>query len=489
MMFLTLGVLLIFASGLILYGSLFASQESIFLLSKPIRDDWVFAYKFQGAVAFSSYAFLLLGVPVLLAYGIVGEAPWYYYLFLPFFFLGFTLLPGSLGALLCLAIVNLLPQRRYHLLALIVSIVVLVVGLWAYQVYLATGQAVDRGGKEAITRLLGHFAFASGSLVPSHWVAKGLQAAARNNPVEAAQYLALVWSNGLMLYLLAAWSSSWLYRRGYNRLSTGGTIRRRVGGAWLDGLLEKVLFFLPTQLLLLIGKDFRTFRRDPQQWGQVLLFTTLLVLYITNIRRLFINDIGWMYQNTLSLLNLCAVCLLLCTWTGRFIYPLLSLEGRKFWVLGLLPLPRERLIWSKFAFATCGSLLLSLPLVLLSDIMLEMPWPALVLHTLIVLVLASGLSGLAVGLGAALPNFRETDPSKIAVGFGGTLNLVAGLGLLLAILVFMALPWHFQVKGPHEQPGSWLIILGGATLGLGVGLLAVALPLRMGVRRLQEMEF
>ena len=32
-----------------------------------------------------------------------------------------------------------------------------------------------------------------------------------------------------------------------------------------------------------------------------------------------------------------AIALLLCTYTGRFVYPMLSLEGRKFWVLGLLP--------------------------------------------------------------------------------------------------------------------------------------------------------
>ena len=59
-----------------------------------------------------------------------------------------------------------------------------------------------------------------------------------------------------------------------------------------------------------------------------------------------------MFQNFISLLNFCAVALLLCTYTGRFVYPLLSLEGRKFWILGLLPLDREQLLWGKFVFAT-----------------------------------------------------------------------------------------------------------------------------------------
>jgi ABC-2 type transport system permease protein len=257
-----------------------------------------------------------------------------------------------------------------------------------------------------------------------------------------------------------------------------------------------VAWFLPfihPQTRLLIIKDFRTFRRDPQQWGQVLLFTGLLVLYFTNIRRLFVKDIDWPYQNAISFINLCAISLLLCTYTGRFIYPMLSLEGSKFWILGLLPLRREQLLWGKFAFSTAGGLILAESLMLLSDLMLEMPWQALVLHLFTVAVLAAGLSGLSVGLGAIMPNFRETDPSKIAVGFGGTLNLVAGLLFLLLILGLMAGPWHLfmALTPPEKEPPTLMlpVVLFCLGLGLIVGLASVLLPLRAGIRALRQMEF
>src|SRR5262249_59557128 len=87
-----------------------------FLLSGPARADQVFAYKFQGAVIFSSWAFLLLGSPILIAYGLAFSVPWYFYVFLPLFFLGFVLLPGSLGALLCLLVANCLPRHFRHVL-------------------------------------------------------------------------------------------------------------------------------------------------------------------------------------------------------------------------------------------------------------------------------------------------------------------------------------------------------------------------------------
>ena len=74
-----------------------------------------------------------------------------------------------------------------------------------------------------------------------------------------AYNLGLIWSYGLFLYLVTLWLARKLYRRGYNRLASGGTLRKRYGGHWLDDLLCKPLFFLDTQTRMLIIKDFRTF--------------------------------------------------------------------------------------------------------------------------------------------------------------------------------------------------------------------------------------
>jgi ABC-2 type transport system permease protein len=93
-----------------------------------------------------------------------------------------------------------------------------------------------------------------------------------------------------------------------------------------------------------------------------------------------------------------------------------------------------------------------------------------------------------------MPNFRESDPSKIAVGFGGTLNLIVGLMFVLTIVGSMALPSHVAEALSHsEGPGmprffNWLIPL-GLTVGVLVGIGSVAVPLRAGARTLQNMEF
>src|SRR5690242_2114164 len=125
--------------------------------------------------------------------------------------------------------------------------------------------------------------------------------------------------------------------------------------------------------------------------------------------------------------------------------------------------------------------------------MLGIPLLGIGLHVLTVAVLAFGLSGLSVGMGACLPNFRESDPSKIAAGFGGTLNLVAGLLFLILVLGCMAVPWHLvrmlSELGEISTVASVSLVGGGLVLGLAVGAAGVILPLHAGIKALREMEF
>ncbi len=493
LLFLTLTVMLTFSTGIIVYSSLFASAESQFLMALPIPDDHVFAYKLQGGIAFSSWAFVLLGSPVLIAYGLeMGDgAPWYYYVAMPVFFLGFILMPGSLGAVACLVLVNILPRHRLQALLAIVVVLAVALLAWSYSVFREAAQSPY--SKTWFENLIAELSVIGGSWVPFQWIARGLKLAAVGRPIEMLRYLGLVWSNGLMAYIAALWLGRRLYRRGLNRVASGGTLRRRYGGAWLDDTVTRLLFFLDPQARLLIVKDFRTFRRDPAQWAQVLIFLALAALYFSNVRRFYEQDLGRWFKNFISLLTLVAGSLLMCAYTGRFIFPMLSLEGRKFWILGLLPLDRAMLVWSKFAFSTAGCMLAGEFLAVFSNLMLHMPASLVVMHALTIGVLAFGLSGLSVGLGACLPNFRETDPSKIAMGFGGMLNVIAGLLLLLVLITLMALPAHLLYARQTDLPlpltdfpwWVWAPFLAG----LLIGLTAAAIPLRPATGRCVRWSF
>jgi ABC-2 type transport system permease protein len=491
-LFLTLGIMLIFSGGLILYGSLFASPEARFLLALPARADQVFAYKFAGAIGFSSWAFVLLGLPVLAAFGIAYSVAWPYWVSLPFFLFGFLLMPGSVGAIAALLVVNLAPRHRRQILIALAAFAVIAAGcfLWTWA---SSALGANVSNRDALSGLLGQLAFARDAWMPNHWLTLGLQAAARGNVPEMLFRLALVWSNGLLAYVVAAWVSHLLYRRGFNRLQTGGELRRRYGPSRLDHWLERSLTILDKPTRLLIVKDFRTFRRDPGQWLQIVIFVGLGLTYFSNSRQFYRSDLGRPFQHGVALVNLLATCMLLCAYMGRFIYPMLSLEGRKFWVLGLMPIRRRQLLIGKFGFAAVGALVIAGPLILAADLLLGVSLAATFLHGVTIVAVAIGLSGLAVGIGAILPNFRETDPSKIAVGFGGTMNLLAGLLYLLVEIALIAGPHHLHAmltSSDAAMPtGLFILQCVGVVLGIGLATAATLIPLRVGTQALEAMEF
>src|SRR5205823_1314340 len=119
-------------------------------------------------------------------------------------------------------------------------------GWWIYTVA-QENRAALRGpeqAQEAANTFLSRIAFGRSLWLPSGWVARGLMAAGRREAANSLYYLGLVWSNGLMLYLIAGWLAARLYRRGFNRVATGGDLRRKHGGLWMDRMLERLLPFV-----------------------------------------------------------------------------------------------------------------------------------------------------------------------------------------------------------------------------------------------------
>ena len=497
MFFSALMVMLTFSSGILLFSALFRGDDLRLLLTLPVRQGRVFLHKFQDAIFFSSWGFLLLGTPILLAYGIVAEAPWYYYLMVLPFLVAFTYIPTSVGALACLAVARWTPRRQLLWLVLSGAGIIAAAAWIVWSVVAAPSENMLTA--DWFDQILGRLRFVEQRLFPSWWLSAGLLEAAGGHLAQSFLFLALMISNALFLRQIAVWLAERGYRTAYSSLSEKSSSRGRATAGWIDqALIQPVP--LSANMRLLLVKDLRLFRRDPVQWSQVLIFLGLLLLYIVNIRRFNYNfhHVGW--ANMISFLNLSVVGLILATFTTRFIFPLVSLEARRFWILGLLPIRRETILWSKFLFAAGGSVIPCCTLVFLSDLMLRVEPAVLAIHQAICVLLCVGLSGIAVGLGARLPNFRETSPARIAAGFGGTLNLVLSAVYILIMVMLTALPCHFYIVAADTPLGNlvetqnlqwWLelwIFLGTFAAVL-LGIAATTIPMLMGFRAFRNTEF
>lgn len=507
--FASLLVMLIFSTGIILYAGLFASDEAKFLLVLPIPADLVFAFKFQEAMFFSCWGFLLLGTPMMAAYGITVGAPISFYAFAVAFFLSFAFVPGCVGALICLFITQCMPRRKREMLIALLAIAVAVGGVFGVRLWQASLH--DNLDRAWLTQLVEHLRVSNLPFLPSHWMSKGLLAAADiNDWSTAAFYMLVLVSNGMFFYLVTAFAYRLFYRRAYNRTHSNNFSGRRRASETLPRIISTIFAPLSGPIRVLILKDVRSFIRDPLQWLQVTLFIGLLGFYFITLGQMnyYTNSPYW--RTLVGFFNVAVTGLILATFTSRFIFPLLSLEGQKFWILGLCPIERDAILWGKFAFSAGGSLFVTTLLTILSALMLKLEAYLFALHLLTIVILCSGISGIAVGLGARFPQMRETDPSKIAAGFGGTLNLVASLAFLVTVIVVMAIPCHlYSVTEVVEQGRATLdllennnqsrevitlvqfrLLLGlSIVLSIVIGAFATLYPMRLGIRAFRSMEF
>ncbi|MGO9113522.1 MAG: putative ABC transporter permease subunit [Thermoguttaceae bacterium] len=497
--FFALFLMLIFSSGVILYGSLFRSGEVAYLLTMPIHEERIFQHKFQHAVTLSSWGFVLLGSPMLVAYGNVALAPWYYYAMVLPMLVAFVVIPAGIGAILLLAVMRFFPRKRGHLLALGIALLIgaTVWFFWSLFSRPESDLLTPRWFLEMLQRLQ----LAQEKPLPNWWLSSGLLEAAGHAWSESVMFLAILIANALFFRELAGMFAARIYRKAYWEAAGAGSSPTRVQMGWFDRTLNRCLGFLSPSVRLILMKDVRLFRRDPLQWSQFLILTCLLLMYFTNVHPVTYTLRLSQWVNVVSFMNLSVVGLLMSTFTTRFVFPLVSLEGHRFWLLGLLPLKRDSILWAKFLFSV-GCLLVPCGLlILLSDWRLGIPLMLMVQHQGTSLLLCLGLSGIGVGMGARLPVINEQSPSRIAAGFGGTLNLVIGTLFIVLILALATLPCHvylarqieptfsFSGEFTHWQIAirSWLIV--GSLASLIVGVLAALAPMWIGIRTFRRQEF
>jgi ABC-2 type transport system permease protein len=259
--------------------------------------------------------------------------------------------------------------------------------------------------------------------------------------------------------------------------------------------MERGLSFLSPITRALVMKDVKTFWRDPAQWSQLVMLFGLIFLYIAHLRGAYFRSNTFdilvpKWQVVMSYFNMGSTCFVLSILTTRFVYPMLSLEGKQYWLLGLAPMRRVRVVWQKFWLCWITSLILTESLMIFSNWILRVPPVMMLVSCVTLLLLSLGLTSLSVGLGAATPNFKEDNPARIANGLGGTLNVLLSLLYIGLVILIQIYPSFLLVTARWPQGSAGWALLGGTALALlVVQSVAIVVPMRVGLKKWNSMEF
>ncbi len=478
--------MLIFSNVLVAFSTLYRSREVAYLIQGPVSFRALFITRFAECVVFSSWALAFLGSPLILAYGIVAGAPLIFYVAAVVFYLPYIVLPAAIGSLITLVLTRVFPQLKIRVMILLGVLAVCLFFIYLKNILNAARLSED-------TFLLALFDAASqtqSSFLPSFWASRGILATMEGRSRECGFYLLLLLSNALLMTWVATETAQRVFYPGWSYLMGQDRTRRRPLDRGILGRLDGLLGGLRNPARALIVKDIKLFWRDATQWSQFVIFFGIMAVYIANIRNAAGNLHTAFWRNWVACLNIGACTLILATLTSRFVFPLVSLEGRRFWVIGLAPVTVRQLVRQKFWLSVATTSFFTVGLAVLSGVMLRVEPIHFFLSVYSVLIMNFGLAGLAVGLGALYPNFQEDNPARIVSGMGGTLNFLLSIGYITWVIGLQTAVLQGRVLNLFPNPQSFRWALAAVLVFItGLSVVSAWLPMRLGLRNLTDMEF
>jgi ABC-2 type transport system permease protein len=479
-------LLLIFSNVLVAFSTMYKSKEVVYLLQGPVSFREFFLARFVECVAFSSWSLGFLGSPLLLAYGIsINASPWFYLAALGFF-IPYVIIPACIGSVITLVLVRVFPRLKVPVLVLLGIGTVAGFFLYIRRIIESTRIAEDT----PITAFFAALERSQSAFLPSYWAAEGVLRAGKVELGAALYFFALLVANAAFALWISAELAQRLFYPGWAYLN--GQDKQRIKSpdrGPLNAFL-RLLRWIPQPQGALVMKDIKLFWRDPTQWSQFVIFFGIMAIYMANLRnssRYYEEEV---WRSWIACLNVGSVTLILATLTSRFVFPLVSLEGRRFWILGLAPLSFRQLVWQKFWLSVATTSFFTVGLALLSGYMLQLDPVYYALTVYSVVITNFGLAGLAVGLGTLYPTFTEDNPARIVSGMGGTLNLLVSIGYITLVVAAQTLILQWRVLERFTSPEMFWVALAAAVAFItALSLACTFVPMRLGLRNLEGREF
>jgi len=487
--FLTFLMILVLSNVITALSTFFLSEDLEFVVAAPIEPETVYGARLIETVVDSSWMVALMAVPLLAAYGAVYAAGPLYYLLAVGTVIPFLVIPAVLGSAVTLLLVNIFPARRTRDLLALVGLLA-VAGVVALVRFLRPERLMSPEEFSSLVDFVAVLRAPTSPWLPSEWAARSLMSYL-DGFFEWFPF-AFLWSTAAMCLVVGAW----LHRRFYD----GGFTRAQEGAERKDGrarsvFVDRALLAGQASTRVMVAKEIRVFFRDTTQWSQLILLGVLVSVYVYNITVLPLytgEEVSFLLINVVSFLNLGLAGFVIAAIAARFVFPAMSIEGRMMWLLESSPVDVRTIFWSKYWVGTLPLLLVALPLIVVTNVVLEASPFILALTTVTMVGVTFALTALALGFGALYPKHDTENVAEIPTSFGGLLFMMVAVSYLAGVVILEAWPVYLYLNSRvrvGEAGVGLLPLLMGVSGAAILTVLTTWLPLRVGIKRVQSADF
>jgi ABC-2 type transport system permease protein len=494
-----LGLLLLAFLSILLLSNIITALSSFFLArdlellsAAPVDGLRIYTARFIETIVNSSWMVVLILMPILLAFAVSYGFSFAFLAVTVVSLSAFLVLPAVVGTALTLVLVNVFPARRARDLLALIALFGAAALIMLFRL-LRPEQLARPEGFRNLVDFIASLQTPQSAWLPSEWAAQAILAPlAAGEGMDLFPLLLLV-STAAAFFVMGAWLHGRMYRDGLSRSQEGAELQDGEG-AKQRRRLESWLGALPVTPRSLVAKDIRTFFRDTTQWSQLILLAVLVAVYVYNIKVLPLfsgEEVGFFLVNVVSFLNLGLAGFVLAAIAARFLFPAISLEGRTLWLLRSSPLALRSLLWSKFWVGITPLLVLALALTVTTNVILRVSGFMMVLSVATIIIMTFAIGAMALGFGALFPKFDTENPAEIPTSFGGLVFMMTATAYLGATISLQAWPVYAILRAGQDGLATqgqltWLVVSLG--LALLLSLVAIVLPLRIAVRRIEVLE-
>jgi ABC-2 type transport system permease protein len=459
---LVVGILSSVATGSTVF---FRVAENRLLLAAPVPLRAIFLLRALETFALTSWAFLVLAVPALLALGVSWNRAGGFYVVGGLLVLGFLVVAGGLGTLLTMAFGAGLGHFRSRLgILALTGLLLAVTGGVVGRTVIPTRadfMAMFEPGTLNGTTVALHFVGAKFAGWPSHPYAASLFGLATGLGAGPGRALAFGFGLPVLVAAAAYGVGGALFRRAVWTASEGFLIAHAAPAPGRRAIARRVFpRVLRGPVGALLEKEVLTLARSPHEVARgaflafLLLVCTLLFLQVPMPDRAGTEDV----TARLGAYSLLAAGYFLTTLALRFVYPTWSLDGPAAWILVATPVRLRRLFWARLVVASLSGFVSLGGISLTGGVRLGLSASGLALLGALLLLESATIMAVALALGVCWPDFRGRSADALATSVGGLtttaicLGYVAMMGWIGGRLLFG------QLTGtPAERLAGWLL--------------------------------
>lgn len=426
---------------IVAYSTLYKSQETSFLLTKPISFLSIFTIKFLESFSYSSVVTFLIGLCVLLGYGSYFNLDWTFYLgFLLFVFIPFMLIASALGVIFLMFFIKVASKIGVRLIISFAGAFYLI----SIYSFFKLSKPFQLAGEvmKYYPNVNQYFGFLDPSFykyLPNHWISESLYWIILNRFDIALNYIWILLGTCVVIFTIMiliakrTYYATWLDTLNLKVKERYSSSSNKIFSFFTNSNFER-------QSEAFLKKEFRQFFRDSNQWIHLSVIILLIFIFIASITKVNIIE-SLPFLQTISYLVLFLFNVFLISSIGlRFLYPNLSIEGETFWKLKSAPVDAKKIIRLKFLPAFLVMLVIAQVLNLFSHLSIHNGQYLWLSSSIGLFFISLALAALTFGMGAYFVNYKENNPIRAASSQGASLAFLLTIAYMIFLVAVYYLP-------------------------------------------------